>query len=61
MLKYRTGYVLESGNTSRQLLQGVFQPLQVLETRIKSLSRDLPGGPVAKSLSSQCRGLGFDP
>jgi len=27
----------------------------------KNDHRDFPGGPVAKNLSSQCRGPGFDP
>ena len=29
--------------------------------RLKSFSRDLSGGPVAKTSCSQCSGLGFDP
>ena len=35
-----------------------------IETRragIKTYSRDFPGGPVVKTLYSQCRGPGFNP
>ena len=33
-----------------------------LETRYQDLNeRDFPGGPVAKTPSSQCKGPGFDP
>ena len=31
------------------------------ESILKSRDRDFPDGPVAKTLSSQCRGPGFDP
>ena len=39
--------------------------LQIRKLRNRSLTlftiRDFPGGPVAKTPHSQCRGLGFDP
>ena len=33
----------------------------ILYDSIKEKFRDLPGGPVSRTLSSQCRGPGFDP
>ena len=35
--------------------------LRALWDNIKRTNRDFPGGPVGKTLHSQCRGPGFDP
>ena len=36
-------------------------PLQIRGDYYKTILRDFPGGAVVKTLSSQCRGIGFDP
>ena len=40
---------------------GRLQSMGLQRVRQNFTTRDFPGGPVAKTLRSQCRGPGFDP
>ena len=42
-------------------IRELHQNLRESESKFKTKSWDMPGGPVAKTPFSQCRGLGFDP
>ena len=43
----------------RNMLETTHREEKVFSSRV--MSRDFPGGPVAKTLHSQCRGPRFDP
>ena len=42
-------------------MENHYTPCRMAGIKKKKLTTDFPGGPVAKTLHSQCRGLRFDP